>query len=112
MQHWIKLNHHEREPCKRSVHAAVCLGYGGSKPQLLVTGGRDSQNKVLNDMWILDTESERWREVREPYDSGRISTVEKILLSLPQAFLSWKARGRLVNYHMTDVTNCGQFSQQ
>ena len=54
------------EPCpvKRFHHAAVCLGYGGNHPQLLITGGRDIGNKVLKDTWILDIQSEKWREVR------------------------------------------------
>ena len=61
---------------ERSVHAAVCLGYGGDRPQLLVTGGRDSSYNILNDTWILDMQSGRWKEVRsqdtnphEPIDS-------------------------------------------
>lgn len=44
---------------KRSYHTAVCLGYGGDNPQLLVIGGRDN----LNDAWMLDVNSWRWREV-------------------------------------------------
>ena len=49
---------------ERSLHAATCLGYGGDRPQLLVTGGRDKFNMILNDVWILDLASGRWREVR------------------------------------------------
>lgn len=52
---------------ERSTHAAVCLGYGESKPQLLVTGGRDNANEVLSDAWILDLESGEWKEVRKYY---------------------------------------------
>ena len=54
------------EPCpeERCNHAAVCLGYGGDHPQLLVTGGRGPGDKVLNDTWILDMQSGKWREVR------------------------------------------------
>ena len=47
----------------RDDHAAVCLGYGGDHPQLLVTGGRDVTSKTLDDMWTLDIRSWRWREV-------------------------------------------------
>ena len=67
MQHWIKLDHHEGEPCPvgRDSHAAVCLDYG-DHPQLLVTGGRGGGNKVLSDAWILNVQSGRWREVRAP----------------------------------------------
>ena len=54
------------EPCpvERTAHAAVCLGYGGDHPQLLVTGGRDAREKFLKDTWILDMQSGKWREVR------------------------------------------------
>ena len=52
------------EPCPeaRDDHAAVCLGYGGDHPQLLVTGGYGGG--VLSDVWLLDVQSGRWREVR------------------------------------------------
>ena len=65
MQHWSKLAHHVGEPwpVKRAGHAAVCLGYGGDHPQLLVTGGLGAGSKVLSDAWILDVQSGKWREV-------------------------------------------------
>ena len=47
----------------RAFHTAVCLGYG-DHPQLLLYGGMDGDHKVLSDVWILDVESRRWREVR------------------------------------------------
>ena len=64
MQHWSKLDCHEGEPCpvRRCSHKTVCLGYN-DRPQLLVTGGMGPGNKVLSDLWLLDVESERWREV-------------------------------------------------
>ena len=60
------MDHHEGQPCPvaRCDHAAVCLDYGGDHPQLLVIGGRDAGLKVLNDAWMLDVQSGRWREVR------------------------------------------------
>ena len=60
------MDHHEGQPCPvaRDIHAAVCLDYGGDHPQLLVTGGRGAGNKVLSDVWVLDVQSGRWREVR------------------------------------------------
>ncbi len=65
MQHWTKLDYH-KDPCPvaRLFHNAVCIGYGGDHPQLLVTGGVDDGKKALSDGWILDVESRRWREVR------------------------------------------------
>ena len=50
-------------PVGRSGHAAVCLGYGGDNPQLLITRGLGVGNKVLSDSWILDLQSGRWKEV-------------------------------------------------
>ena len=66
LQDWSKLNIPPGEPCPigRAGHAAVCLGYGGDHPQLLLTGGKGADGKVQSDVWILDTHSGRWREVR------------------------------------------------
>ena len=66
MQDWRKLDPHEGDPCpvRRHCHAAVCLGYGGDHPKLLITGGLDKDVTVLSDAWVLDVQSGRWREVR------------------------------------------------
>ena len=66
IQHWRKLDIQGlSSPNMRSEHAAVCLGYGGDHSQLLVTGGEGSGiNGVLSDVWLLDVQSERWKEVR------------------------------------------------
>ena len=66
MQDWRKLDPHEGNPCPvtTSCHAAVCLGYGGDHPHLLVIGGKKADNTVLSDAWMLDLKSGRWREVR------------------------------------------------
>ena len=50
-------------PAGRDSHAACCLNYGQDDPQVLVTGGVDENLNVLNDMWILDIKSGKWREV-------------------------------------------------
>ena len=69
MQHWSKVEHPVGEPCPvgRSAHAAVCLGYGGDHPQLLVIGGKDADDHVLGDAWLLDVQSGKWREVRKNF---------------------------------------------
>ena len=46
----------------RSHHTAVCLGYATAHPQLLVFAGY--AGVILNDAWMLDLQSERWRKVR------------------------------------------------
>ena len=53
----------EPRPVGRSNHGAVCLGYGGDHPQLLVIGGREGSRKILKDVWMLEVESGHWREV-------------------------------------------------
>ena len=64
MQHFSKIDTQgESCPKGRSFHAAVCLGYGGDHSQLLVTGGFDGR-RVMSDVWLLDVQSGRWREVR------------------------------------------------
>ena len=64
MQHFSKMDTQgESCPEGRESHAAVCLCYGGDHPQLLVTGGFDGSS-VLSDVWLLDVQSGRWREVR------------------------------------------------
>ena len=65
MQHFSKMDTQgESCPKKRDRHATVCLGYGGDHPQLLVTGGWGIDLDVLSDVWLLDVQSGRWREVR------------------------------------------------
>ena len=64
-QGWTKL---ERPvgtpwPVERAGHAACCLNFGEEHPQLLVTGGWDINDTILQDAWILDVNSGRWREV-------------------------------------------------
>ena len=64
-QEWTKLERPEGTPCPvgRSAHAACCLNCGEEHPQLLVTGGMDKSGNTLQDAWILDVNSGRWREV-------------------------------------------------
>ena len=64
-QQWTKLERAEGAPWPvgRSSHAACCLNYGEEHPQLLITGGVDIYDNTLQDTWILDVNSGRWREV-------------------------------------------------
>ena len=55
---------------ERSDHAACCLNYGEEHPQLLVTGGTKSSDSSLNDAWILDVISGKWREVSGMFKLG------------------------------------------
>ena len=47
----------------RSSHAAICIEHGGDGPQLVISGGHNAGNKVLNDVWIMDVQSGRWKKV-------------------------------------------------
>ncbi len=51
-------------PVCRRYHAACCLNYGQDHPQLLVYGGVGEGAKTLRDMWILDTDTSKFTEVR------------------------------------------------
>ena len=61
----MELEHGDQWPVRRGGHAACCLNYGEDHPQLLVSGGVNEACKrnVLGDMWILNVESGKWREV-------------------------------------------------
>ena len=50
---------------ERIGHAACCLGFGSSHPQLLVTGGIDNDGNTLKDAWIFDISKSKWKEVSE-----------------------------------------------
>ena len=50
-------------PVERASHAACCLNYGEEHSQLLVTGGKGNYTTTLQDAWILDVNSGRWKEV-------------------------------------------------
>ena len=50
-------------PTSSTLHAAACIEHGGDRSQLVITGGRDAGNKVLNDVWIMDVQSGRWKKV-------------------------------------------------
>jgi hypothetical protein len=67
LQEWSKFEHYKRRSCpaERTGHSALCLGYGGGHPQLLVIGGRSNSKRILNDAWILDLETVAWTEVRK-----------------------------------------------
>ena len=64
-QEWAKLEKPEGAPwpVERTAHAACCLNYGEENPQMLVTGGLDKNGTTLQDVWILDVKSRRWRKV-------------------------------------------------
>ena len=64
LQTWSKLSQSGGGswPEERSGHAACCLNYGQQYPQLLVTGGRNREDKPLSDAWVLDVERRQWRK--------------------------------------------------
>ena len=52
------------QPVGRWCHGACCLNYGEDHPKVVMSGGLDIRNSVLEDMWILDVNSGKWTEVR------------------------------------------------
>ena len=46
-----------------------------------MTGGLGSSNQVLNDVWMLDIESGKWKEVRIDHAVGPVLTCMQISLS-------------------------------
>ena len=55
---------------------ACCLNYGEDHPQLLITGGLENNGNILQDAWILDVKSGRWREVNgDECESGSTDCV-------------------------------------
>ena len=44
-------------------HAACCLGFNTGHPQLLVSGGRSSQDEALEGAWLFDLIQKNWKEV-------------------------------------------------
>ena len=62
-------------PAGRSGHAACCLGYAGDHIHLLVTGGVGRDNKLLNDTWLFNMSSKKWKEVRHNHDTRFIIIV-------------------------------------
>ena len=50
-------------PPTRTLHAAACIKHCGNRPQLVITGGLGAGDKVLNDVWIMDVQSGRWKKV-------------------------------------------------
>ena len=54
---WIKINTENKEglvPMKRLYHSSCICHEGKYKEKLIIFGGRNAQNKPLNDLWILN----------------------------------------------------------
>ena len=49
-------------PSERSAHAACRVGHAGHT-YLLITGGRDRNDKALKDMWLFNLLLKKWSEV-------------------------------------------------
>lgn len=49
-------------PVGRDGHAS-CLLSGSPNPQVLISGGWDKDNKLINDAWILNINARVWKEV-------------------------------------------------
>ena len=59
--YWIKINVEKKEkliPMKRLYHSSCVCQEGKYKEKLIIFGGRNEQNKPLNDLWILNIKLE------------------------------------------------------
>lgn len=74
-------------PVERDCHAAVCLGFNSDHPQLFVTGGLGRNDQTLNDGWILDLKSAKWREVSSSLAYSALLTEYSIRLALPRSLM-------------------------
>lgn len=69
MQSWTKLTGSDSAsddvawPVGRDGHAS-CLLAGTPNPQVLISGGWDKDNKLINDAWILTINERMWKEVK------------------------------------------------
>ena len=59
----MPMQNRKSSPVGRSDHAAVCLGFNGHHPNLLISGGLNNSKEVLNDTWTLDVKSGKWKKV-------------------------------------------------
>ena len=94
-QEWTKLEGPERAPwpMERACLAACCLNYGEEHPQLLVTGGRDSNDNTQCDAWILDVMSWKWRKV-----SGYVHMTAWLLQLLESTGICYYISGSAISF--------------
>ena len=53
----------EAWPMGRRYHAACCIGYNTESRHLLICGGVGNDKKALSDIWLLNVETKKWRQV-------------------------------------------------
>ena len=71
------------EPAPRSLHSLTYDGEG----RLVVYGGLGQLSAPLNDCWVLEVETERWREQELGYDHGQVRCWHSALLSHQQVII-------------------------
>lgn len=72
-QCWVKLRTGDVSeemawPVGRDGHAS-CLLSGPPNPQVLISGGWDKDNNLINDAWILNINSRAWKEVEQTHNN-------------------------------------------
>jgi N-acetylneuraminic acid mutarotase len=60
----------DTKPCARAGHSAVMVD--GPNPHMYIFGGKDNNDKMLNDMWRLNLTTHTWEKVN--YDESAAST--------------------------------------
>ena len=54
-------------PPMRATHAACCVAgplTGQEHPLLVMVGGYDEGYRILDDVWLLDIDGRRWKQVK------------------------------------------------
>ena len=66
---WVKIQIDNKEnfPCPRIYHSCGICDKGNEKGMLIIFGGRDSNEKALNDIWELyRNKNGKWKWIKEP----------------------------------------------
>ena len=71
------------EPSPRSLHTITFTG----QDRLVVYGGLGQLSAPLNDCWVLDVETETWREQELDYDHGEVRCWHSALLCQHQVII-------------------------
>lgn len=68
---WCGVATGDLKPCSRAGHSAVVVS-GANVEHMYIFGGKDNNDKMLNDMWRLNLSTHTWEKVN--YDETAAST--------------------------------------
>ena len=59
---WSLMMSDEPRPCPRAGHQA-CFVEVEAQPYMYIFGGKDNDDKMLDDMWRLNLNTQQWQQV-------------------------------------------------